>query len=699
MIKTIQILKSEWFFFIVLALKLLIAAAYVSEYMAAIFLPFIGYFVESAYQSPYEYFSNNKYGVNFPYPALMLYLLSLPQMFGEMIGFVDWTRRNSFFLIKIPLIMSDVGIFLIIRSWLNKRFHTRLVIFYWASPVLFFISYIHGQLDIIPIFFVFAALYFLFKEKIVIASIFIGLALATKTHIVVTLPFFLLYLNSKGGRIWSIPKFTTVVSLVFLLCNMQFILSAPFHEMVFFAVEQKKVFDSFLYMNDLTFYFLPAALLLLLLKGGIIRNYSRDIFIMFLGLSLTIILIFVSPKPGWYFWSLPFLAYFFCKIEGRAILLFFGLQASYFMYFMLQPNSDVVGFLEAMLPSGASYVSYWSVVVQQDIDSLKLQGIIFTILQTLLAMNCYWIYSRGIELYLKHKINSAPFLIGIGGDSGSGKTTLSTEIANIFSHSHTSIIYGDDKHRWQRGDKNWETFNHLDPRANNLHSEIADLTKLKSNLPVNRVHYDHNTGKFTGPHKVIPRNVIIFEGLHPFYIKAQRKLYDLKIFIAPNRELADHWKITRDMQHRGYSKEKVLAQLQKRRISSKQFVQVQRDYADILIVPRPVETDFSAGDMNIEPEVMFDVILPNSVFLEDLIAELSELDGLKLDFNYMDNDSQIVTIGGRAAPSDILTVSNNHILGLSDIGIYNPKYPSGAYGVVVLLLVYFIFEESESIDH
>ena len=80
----------------------------------------------------------------------------------------------------------------------------------------------------------------------------------------------------------------------------------------------------------------------------------------------------------------------------------------------------------------------------------------------------------------------------------------------------------------------------------------------------------------------ISENLIIFEGLHPFYLSRQRQLYDLKIFIKPEKDLANHWKIIRDTLKRGYTKEKVLKTLQDREQDSKDFIESQSKYADIL---------------------------------------------------------------------------------------------------------------------
>ena len=59
--------------------------------------------------------------------------------------------KNKWLLI----VASFIGILIILNSWLRGHSLNKLIWLYWFSPVLIYISYIHGQLDVIPIFFLF----------------------------------------------------------------------------------------------------------------------------------------------------------------------------------------------------------------------------------------------------------------------------------------------------------------------------------------------------------------------------------------------------------------------------------------------------------------------------------------------------------------------------------------------------------------
>ena len=63
---------------------------------------------------------------------------------------------------------------------------------------------------------------------------------------------------------------------------------------------------------------------------------------------------------------------------------------------------------------------------------------------------------------------TTPYIIGITGPSGVGKTTLSKLITYLYNIKDTLILSGDDLHKWERNDPNWNTYTHFNPDANNL---------------------------------------------------------------------------------------------------------------------------------------------------------------------------------------------------------------------------------------
>ena len=671
--------------------KVLVGTFFASFLLTDLFMPFVSFFVADL-ENPYKHFLDVNTPQNFPYPALMLFIMSAPVFIAEI--FVDLEslpQQVSFLIYRLPLLLADFGILFILNSWIESKSQKKLIWLYWFSPVLFYISYIHGQLDVIPIFFLFFSLNFLFKQKIFLAGLIFGFAISTKTMVILSLPFIVLFLLSKEENIRNTFTFLMISLVFFFLVNSPFIFDPSFQDMVLNNDDQNRIFELSFPVGESSFYFIPACLLLLALRGLLINTYNRDIFMMFLGFSFGIILMFITPMHGWYFWLIPFLTYFYAKSEDKSFFVLLLLQFAYLVYFALVENSD---YLVAFSLISADNTIY-SLLINEGFDPNSYKGIAFTILQVSLGVNCYLIYRKGIDSYSSHKITSVPYLVGIGGDSGVGKTTIAESLSNIFTSMNSMVIKGDDMHKWQRGHEKWEEFTHLDPKANLLHQEIVMLNDLKSGKNILRKMYNHDDGTFSGDLRISSNNLIIFEGLHPFYLERQRQIYDVKIFIEPEKSLSDHWKIRRDLEKRGYTKEKIIELLRAREEDSKNFVKSQAQYADILISPQPFETIKDVGSEQERINIKYNILMPNSIYLENLIENLNSLSGVNISHKYLEGDRQEIQISGKASSEDMSHLARSNIPSLADLGVDYPEWPNDSLGILIILLTFFIFQDAD----
>lgn len=175
------------------------------------------------------------------------------------------------------------------------------------------------------------------------------------------------------------------------------------------------------------------------------------------------------------------------------------------------------------------------------------------------------------------------FTFSICGDSGSGKSSLSKLLQEILPFDNTLLFETDRYHKWERGAEEYKTYTHLHPEANHLEKLSTDAYKLRLGEEVYIVDYDHDTGKFTEPQPVQAKNYIIFCGLHTLYQESLRSIMDLRIYLDTDPELKSAWKVERDVRERGAMPEKVLATMKAREPDFKQFIQPQRDNANIII--------------------------------------------------------------------------------------------------------------------
>lgn len=672
-------------FYIGLIIKVACAFTFSGYNLKEYFLVFVSYFIENSFQDPYQHFIAEGINEIFPYPAGMLYILSTPFLiFGS-------SLISKFFLIRLPLLAADIGTMLLLNRLMRGK-EKRLLILYWLSPVMLYIIYLHGQLDILPIFFLLLSLHFLFKQKIVEASIFLGIAFSIKTNILMVCPFFLLYIYKmiRANNIVKIAISLVVIAAVFLLINFNYLFSESFFQMVFENREQVKLWDfNVEFGENLHFYLIPFLYILLLAKAIRYEHLSKDLFILFIGFVFSLILLFIPPKPGWYVWILPFLIYFYVREFKLPTIPFYGLQLAYLLYFAVIPESDYL--VLNVHGERETTKTIYEGLMAFGIDSNMVVDLSFTLLQTLLFLNVYWIYKQGISKSLKARIRNVPCIIGIGGDSGAGKSTLTGNLQKLFLTKNTTVIRGDDMHKWERGHEKWSEYTHLSPKANDLYEEISQLKVLKSGKKIMRKHYDHDTGKFTEPLAIYPNKIIVFEGLHPFYISAKRELFDIKIFVQPEEDLRLYWKVKRDQSARGYTRQEIIESLEKRSEDSDKYIKPQSEFADITISYFAMEKiDYEsmlASDIKLGLKLQFGTYIN----IEGIINDLMKSEYLDI-YHFYEKDSQIIELRGEIEAEDLKQIAFKYVDHIYDI-IENPIFQDGYEGFIQLFVLYYISEK------
>lgn len=672
----LEILRNR-VFWMGLILKVVLSFLFAGKFLKEAFIPFVTYFFESGFSDPYEFFYDAGAADAFPYPPFMLYFL----------GFLGGFAANlSPFLIRIPMLLADIGILLVLSRLLKGK-EVKLLRYYWLSPVLIYITYIHGQLDVVPIAFLLASSYLLFKKKNILSAIVLGLGIAAKTNLVLVIPFYILYLwknnNEKKFAKLAIPALIT--AFVFFVLNLPYLDSDSFLKMVYANREQPKVWNaSFPMIGTLQYYIIPGVYLILLATATRFKRISKDLFLIFIGFSFSVLLIFIPPQPGWYFWILPFFVYFAIRENKFSFLPILILQLAFLAYFAFTVDSD---YFTVFLFSESNFTLYGFFEENQWISTAALPSLTLTFLQTCLLLNVYWIYKWGIKKNLVKKIKNKPFLVGIGGDSGVGKSTLTGLLTNLFGEHNMTIIRGDDMHRWERGHDKWDEITHLSPKANHLYEDIRHLKTLKDGKKVLRRFYDHSTGKFTEPSNVYPNKIIVFEGLHPFYISAKRNLFDLKIFVEPEQNLRLHWKISRDILKRDYSKEKVLNQLKLREEDSTKYIRSQAPFADVKIAYYAIEDIANIGNGE-ELELALRIEMETNIDISDLLIKLLKHPTLEIVHEYGVNNQEL-DIKGTISKGEIKEEMNRFI-GDYDEFIEDAVFEEDLNGFLQLFLTYCI---------
>ncbi len=188
-------------------------------------------------------------------------------------------------------------------------------------------------------------------------------------------------------------------------------------------------------------------------------------------------------------------------------------------------------------------------------------------------------------LNFKEIIRSSPcvFAIGVAGDSGSGKTTFTQSIREIFGEDLVTTITLDDYHLYDRAQRREMGVTPLDPAANRIDLIEEHLAELKAGRTIMKPVYDHAVGTFGAPVPFTPGKIVILEGLHTLFTPRLRALLDFTLFVEPDREVKEAWKIRRDMAKRGYDRDQVLKEILERQPDYLRYIAPQRGFADVVV--------------------------------------------------------------------------------------------------------------------
>ena len=553
---------------LVFTLKFFIGIWFSSDFKDLLFIPFLTEYLTS-FGNPWATFFANPTTAEFPYHPIMLYIMSV--FYAPVVWLNSSSTLLSNIFFKLPLLLSDIAITATLLGFFPHQ--KRKVFFvYVLSPIVFYASYLHGQLDIITTALFLTSLFALYQNKIVKAGLLLGIAIGTKFHIVIAVPLLAFFILKKYG-IQPLLRYLVSSFSVYAFVTAPYLFSPGFVELVLNNPKQSMMLDATISLSDTySIYTSVSIILLVVARFGMYRKTNMDLLFSFFAILFSIPVLLVLPRPGWYVWAVPFISIFLITSTNRrreSIALYAGFNTLFILFFLFFYKSDIAP------------LTWFGTQIPPAITSETLRNLAFTGLEISLLAMILAFYQYGVRSNAIYQRNNA-IILGIGGDSGSGKTTLLKDITSLMADK-TVALETDGIHKWERGNKEWETHTHLDPKANHLHSFSQSLSQLKRGEAAPFRFYKHDDGTFTDAKHIKLNDIILLSGLHPFYLPVMRKLVDIKIFLATQEDLRCFWKIKRDTENRGYSVESVQAQLKKREEESLKHIATQKQFADIII--------------------------------------------------------------------------------------------------------------------
>jgi uridine kinase len=178
-------------------------------------------------------------------------------------------------------------------------------------------------------------------------------------------------------------------------------------------------------------------------------------------------------------------------------------------------------------------------------------------------------------------------VIGIAGGTGSGKTTVASNIVRRLDIDAVTVIQQDAYYRDLSAlappHRDLLNFDHPDSIENGLF--VDHLIALKAGEEVDQPVYDFTRHlRTTETVRVIPRDVVIAEGILLFHFPEVRETLDIRIYVDTPPDIRLLRRIRRDIRERGRTLDSVTEQyLRSVRPMHEEFVEPSKRFADVII--------------------------------------------------------------------------------------------------------------------
>jgi uridine kinase len=668
-------LWKEPIFRIGLAVKIVLIIFFVPLIQQEWFVPFINSWIENPSMLPWSgHLSRGGDSMAFPYGPVM-FLSHLPTTgFGWCIDYLFDFNYFSNIGFRISLLVADIFLLIFLLQIFENKWES-LLKYYWLSPLIIFISYWHGQTDLIPVALFIASLTFLKRGNFVAVGILLALSLSAKHSMILGIPFILLYIWSHNGVNREFQRFLYAFLASFLIIEAPFLLNDAFRSMVLQSPELEKLYWLFIDMgNGNLVYLTPLTYLVLLYFFWRIKRINFDLLISILGVAFSVIIILTPSPPGWYLWLVPILAIHQSRYGFGAIILVTLFSLLFISYHFLHTSGSNLILFNLELSNFFQ------------LNNLMIQSIHYTVMQGFGLLIVIQILRLGVQENDYYRVGSKPISIGIAGDSGAGKSTFSKGIAKIFGNRSLAEISGDDYHNWDRSSPMWKKMTHLNPKANRLFQLVKDVRSLMDGVPVNARSYDHKTGNFLPRRIRKSRNIVLVDGLHALYPKQLLEELDVRFFIEMDESLRIFLRMHRDVKERGHKEADVLDTLVRREHDSEKYIMPQAERADIVFKILPVNYDLLNQEHSINSNLKVRVTIRNGIFYDELVRVLIGVCGLQVNVDSIDQRGEVILeISGDVSPEDINLAVHMLVPHMEELFDFSSEFSSGVQGIMQII--------------
>lgn len=321
--------------------------------------------------------------VVFNYPPLIYLLHGLFRfLFDNLLGIL---------VLKLPYLIFDLLIGVIFWKIFDSPKKSLTALLLWIfNPVNLYATYMMGQYDVIPAFFIILSVYFIVKKRLNLAALALGFGIAFKLSPV----FLLIPLLVFGENFWNRVKLLFLSAVPYFLSIILYLPSQSFRATALFTNQNmKSIYANIPISGGESLLLFPLFLIFFFLliwnkKEAIIKS-KFNIWKLYL-IPLLLFFIFTHYHPQWLIWITPLLIFDLVKNQFKnlfpILLIFFSWLGSLFFFDL----SLTLGLFSPLWPALLEIDNIWQILnLNPDVNLYR------SILQTVFASaSLYLIYKN-----------------------------------------------------------------------------------------------------------------------------------------------------------------------------------------------------------------------------------------------------------------------------------------------------------------
>ncbi len=633
-----------------------------------LFNSFITFFINNpSFDAWTNYLNNSNNIIAFPYGPVMLTVFLPLTYLGKLIGLAF--GHEIYFIglgFRITLLFFDFfGLILFKKLFPSKL--KKILIFYWLSPLIFYVTFIHGQIDLVPSVFLLGAYSFISVNQFKKSGLFLGLALASKLSIAIILPIPIIYIFQNNRLVKGLSPFIKSLFLTSFSLVILPLLSIGYRKMVFGSPMLNSVFwFKFSMGNQFEIFLLPIALLLIYYFLWRIKRSNFILLTSVSGFAFLVSVLMMPPNPGWLIWSLPFLIMYQMNsdITGKILVTSFSLLSIIFISLNFSVSKIYFLFKDFEVP--------FNYLQKQN------QGLLYTIFISIGIILCIRLYRESIRNNDYFRLSRNPISIGICGGPKSGKKELSDALIDIFGEHSSIQVFQKDYLKWINNSPMWK-------RVSVYNSRSQDLLKLSRdlNLLISKNNQKELLKKDYSRLRSKNNPFIIVNGFHLFQSKTFSDLFAIKIFLEPSSTVNNFW-LHKNEKNESISNKNIATEIEK---YQKLYLD-QKNLSDLVFKLSYVNEE-NASFKNLDNKAMkLDIYLADGIYVEKLVKALISICGVKANLNIDErNFNANLSIEGDIWSEDIKLAAEKLIPDLKELIDAEPKWRSDCIGIMQLIIM------------